>query len=155
MGSRLDSSCDACRLIDGVTEHHSDAGATCTRAVLTGLLRENAKHRIPPVEERFDRQARNEKLMRSVNERIAAIDERAVGWSDPGQLFDFQCECGKISGCNERVLMTLTEYDRVRVQRDRFAVVPGHETDEIEYVVERDARFVIVDKRGDFEQLVE
>ena len=51
--------------------------------------------------------------------------------------------------------MTLGEYERVRGQRDRFAVVPGHETDEIEYVVERDERFVIVDKRDDFEQLVE
>jgi hypothetical protein len=107
------------------------------------------------VEERHERQARNEGLMRTVNERIAAIDERAAAWSEPGQVFDFQCECGKISGCTGRVLMTLDEYDRVRGQRDRFAVVPGHETDEIEYVVERDERFVIVDKRDDFEQLVE
>ena len=107
------------------------------------------------MEERFERQARNEGLMRTVNERIAAIDERAVGWSDPSHLFDFQCECGKISGCTERVLMTLAEYDRVRAQRDRFAVVPGHETDEIEHVVERDARFLIVDKRDEVEKFVE
>jgi hypothetical protein len=107
------------------------------------------------VEERFERQARNEGLMRTVNERIAAIDERAVGWSDASHIFDFQCECGKISGCSERVLMTLSEYDRVRAQRDRFAVVPGHESDEVENVVERNARFVIVDKRDEFEPLVE
>ena len=107
------------------------------------------------MEERFERQARNEGLMRTVNERIAAIDERAVGWSDPSHVFDFQCECGKISGCSERVLMTLSEYDRVRAQRDRFAVVPGHESEEIEHVVERDARFVIVDKRDEFEHLVQ
>ena len=73
--------------------------------------------------------------MRTVNDRIAAIDERSAAWSSPGHLFDFQCECGKISGCSERVLMTLAEYDRVRAQQDRFAVVPGHESDEIEHVV--------------------
>ena len=120
-----------------------------------GFLRKSARHRIPLVEERLERQARNEGLMRTVNERIAAIDERAAGWSDPRHLFDFQCECGRISGCSERVLMTLTEYDRVRAQRDRFAVVPGHESSEIEHVVEHDERFVIVDKRDDFEPLVE
>jgi hypothetical protein len=108
-----------------------------------------------PVEERFARQAVNEGLMRTVNDRIAAIDERAAAWSAPGHLFDFQCECGKISGCDGRVLMTLAEYERVRGQRDRFAVVPGHESDEIERVVERDDRFVIVDKRDDYEPFVE
>jgi len=45
--------------------------------------------------------------------------------------------------------------ERVRHQRDRFGVVPGHETDEIEYVVEQHERFVIVDKRDEVEQLVE
>jgi hypothetical protein len=107
------------------------------------------------VEERFERQARNEDLMRTVNDRIAALDERATGWSGPEQLFDFQCECGKTSGCDARVLMTLAEYERVRQQRDRFAVVPGHETDEIEHVVEQDERFLIVDKRDEVEQFVE
>jgi hypothetical protein len=107
------------------------------------------------VEERFERQARNEALMRTVNDRIAALDERAAGWSGPEHMFDFQCECGKADGCEGRVLMTLAEYERVRQQRDRFAIVPGHETDEIEDVVEQDERFLIVDKRDEVERLVE
>jgi hypothetical protein len=107
------------------------------------------------VEERLERQARNEDMMRSVNDRIAALDKSATEWADPGQQFEFQCECGKTSGCEGRVLMTLAEYERVRRQRDRFAVVPGHETDEIESIVEHDERYVIVDKRDEVEQLVE
>ena len=107
------------------------------------------------MEERFARQAVNEGLMRTVNDRIAAIDERAAGWSAPGHLFDFQCECGETGGCDARMLMTLAEYERVRGQRDRFTVVPGHENDEIEDVVQRDDRFVIVDKRDAYEPLVE
>jgi hypothetical protein len=51
--------------------------------------------------------------------------------------------------------MTLAEYERVRRQRDRFAVVPGHETHDIEYIVEQDERYVIVDKRDVVEHLVE
>jgi hypothetical protein len=40
-------------------------------------------------------------------------------------------------------------------QRDRFAVVPGHEADDIEQVVEQNERFYIVDKRDAVEHLVE
>jgi hypothetical protein len=107
------------------------------------------------VEERFERQARNEDLMRTVNERIAAADERAGGWAAPEERFAFQCECGAAGGCEDRVLMTLADYERVRSQRDRFAIVPGHETPEIEHVVEQDERYLIVDKRDAVEHLVE
>jgi hypothetical protein len=106
------------------------------------------------MEERFERQARNEALMRTVNEQIAAADKRAAGWSLADDQFTFQCECGQI-GCEGRVLMTMSEYERARSQRDRFALVPGHENDQIERVVERNERFVIVDKRDEVEQLVE
>jgi hypothetical protein len=107
------------------------------------------------VKERLERQARNEDMMRSVNDRIAALDKSAAEWAAPDQQFKFQCECGKTDGCAGRVLMTLGEYERVRSQRDRFAVVPGHEADEIESIVEQDERFVIVDKRDEVEHLVE
>jgi len=81
-------------------------------------------------------QARNEALMRTVNDRIKAIDEDAGAWSDPTQRFWFQCECGDSDTCHERVEMTLAEYTPVRSQRDRFAVLPGHQSDQIERVVE-------------------
>jgi hypothetical protein len=106
------------------------------------------------VEERLERQARNEAMLRTVNDRMAALDERAGGWAEKGHPFEFQCECGA-GGCEDRVVMTLDEYEVVRRQRDRFAVVPGHETDEIEDVVERHSRYLIVDKRDEAEDLVE
>ena len=103
---------------------------------------------------RLERQARNESLIRSVNDQIAALDERA-SWAAPEHQFEFQCECGREGGCDGRVLMTLDEYERVRGERDRFAVLPGHESDEIERVVEAADRYVIVDKRDEAEPLVE
>ena len=51
--------------------------------------------------------------------------------------------------------MTLAEYELVHSQRDRFAVLPGHQTDDIEYVVKQDTRYVVVDKRDAYEHLVE
>lgn len=107
------------------------------------------------VRARYELQARNEALLRSVNERIKALDEEGPYWAEPGHRFEFECECGKPSGCGERVEMSLEEYDRVRSQRDRFAVVPGHEAPEIERVVERHERFLIVDKVDAVEPLVE
>jgi hypothetical protein len=49
-------------------------------------------------------------------------------------------------GCEARLQLTLEEYDRVRAQDGRFAIAPGHETNEIEHVIERNDRFLIVDK---------
>jgi len=106
------------------------------------------------VEKRDELQARNEALLRTVNERISALDAEA-GWADAAHLFEFQCECGNPDGCGGRVEMSLSEYGHVRAQRDRFAVVPGHEDDAIEQVVERNERFFIVDKRDAVEHLVE
>jgi hypothetical protein len=104
---------------------------------------------------RLERQARNESLIRTVNEQIAAIDQQATTWAEADQQFEFLCECGRNNGCDDRVLMTLEEYERVRGQRDRFALVPGHESDEIERVVETADRYVIVDKRDEAEPFVQ
>jgi hypothetical protein len=103
------------------------------------------------VDERLEQQARNEALVREVNERISALDRGAAATAD---TFGFHCECGRHGGCAERVWMTIAEYDLVREQDDRFALVPGHETDGLEHVVATSDRFVVVDKVDEAEPLV-
>ena len=104
---------------------------------------------------RHRRQAENEAVFRDVNERRAALDRRAHdAWAEDEELFEFLCECGADGGCEARITMTMQEYDRVRRQDDRFAVAPGHESPEIETVVERRERYVIVDKVAELEPLV-
>jgi hypothetical protein len=108
------------------------------------------------MEERFVRQARNEALVREVNERINTLD-RGADWSgaaDGVDTFGFHCECGRDGGCPEMVWMTLDEYEVVRAQDDRFALAPGHETHRLERVVDENERFVIVDKVDSAEPLV-
>jgi hypothetical protein len=105
---------------------------------------------------RDERQAANEGLFRDVNERRAAMDRQAVeAWAESGELFEFVCECGVEGGCDGRIQMTLREYDAVRQQDDRFPVVPGHESPEIETVVERTERYVVVDKVPELERFVD
>lgn len=101
------------------------------------------------------RRAKNEALHREVNERLAKLDKQAgARWASDGELFEFLCECGAASGCDARVKMLLTDYERVRAQDDQFAVVPGHENLEIERVVDRGEGYVVVDKISELEPYV-
>jgi diaminopimelate decarboxylase len=95
----------------------------------------------------------NEALLREVNERIEEISEDAEqGWMPQDGMIEFHCECGR--ACGGRVRMTLEEYGTVREQDDRFVVVPGHSTPEIERVVDESERYAIVDKLAEAEPLV-
>jgi hypothetical protein len=107
------------------------------------------------MEKRLEPRARNESLLREVNDRIEELSENveAQGIAPEGGLIQFHCECGR-DGCGERVRMTVAEYERVRADNDRFVLAPGHETPEMEVVVESTDRFVVVDKLPDAEPLV-
>ena len=108
------------------------------------------------MQERLERQARNEALVREVNERINALDRDAAGTGAVAgvESFGFHCECGREGGCPQMIWMTLEEYEVVRTQDDRFALAPGHETDGLEHVVAGNERYVIVDKVDEAEPFV-
>jgi hypothetical protein len=101
---------------------------------------------------RQERSARNEALLREVNERIHEVGERLQVLPQDDRL-DFRCECGRPS-CEGYVSMTAPDYERVRSDNDRFVVVPGHEDSEIERVVEQGEGYLVVDKRPEAEPLV-
>jgi predicted ThiF/HesA family dinucleotide-utilizing enzyme len=87
------------------------------------------------------RVALNEATFRKVNEGME------VG-QDPGGLLTFICECGRL-GCNRLLELTRAEYEAVRANPRRFAVLSGHEMEEVEKVVERHDRYLVVEKAGD------
>ncbi len=91
-------------------------------------------------EERFQRRAAAAEINgRRVNE---AIEPQAR----PDRTAVFVCECGNL-GCSETVEISVGEYEEVRVDFDRFFVVPGHEIDEVDEVIERRPAYLIVVKR--------
>jgi hypothetical protein len=104
------------------------------------------------VDPRDERAARNEALLREVNDRIEEVGSRMQVLPDGGQL-DFRCECVR-PDCDALISMGVGEYERLRSDNDRFAVVSGHEDEAIERVVERAERYVIVDKRPEAEPFV-
>jgi hypothetical protein len=99
------------------------------------------------MEARDSRLAKNEALFREVNERIAEITEGlAQGISQPESLDGLVCECADPL-CLERVgPVTIAEYEAVRSDARRFIVATGHESLDVETVVERLPAYSIVEK---------
>ena len=86
----------------------------------------------------------NEALLREVNEAI----ERGIWPGDEQRLIRFRCECAEVE-CNQVVELTLREYEAVRANGRRFALVDGHEWPEAEVVVERHPGYLVVEKPGE------
>jgi len=91
---------------------------------------------------REDRVARNEATSREINERIEDAHEA----TSPDQYIRMVCECGQES-CDRLIAITTSEYERVRSDPQRFAVVRDHVIVDVERVVDETDRFVVVAKR--------
>jgi len=74
-----------------------------------------------------------------------AIQERSAEFGLTAH--EFICECGSAS-CVERIELTQGQYEHVRAEGTRFFVVPGHEQNEVEVVVERQPTYLVVEKDG-------
>jgi len=101
---------------------------------------------------REERLGANEALFREVNERVAEVAEQFFAGETPATL-NFSCECGDLA-CTEQVAMTVDEYEAVRANSRRFAIVPGHGIPEVEDVVARHERYEIIEKHADVDDIV-
>jgi hypothetical protein len=88
--------------------------------------------------------AMNEATFRRINEGMEA-------GQGPAGLLTFACECGRL-GCNRLIQLTRAEYEAVRADGRQFALVDGHELAEVEDVVDRRERYIVVRKRGEPEE---
>jgi len=73
---------------------------------------------------------RNQVLLREVNERIAEVGSP---WS--GDAPAFLCECSH-DDCTELLTLSHPEYERIRSSPNLFMIAPGHESAEVDHVVE-------------------
>ena len=108
---------------------------------------ERGKRGAPPgrrfaIDGSLERLVVNQSLVREVNERIFDVH----GEAKVSEFAEFLCECSR-DACIDVVPMTLEEYEGVRSGATLFLVRPGHELEEIEHVLDRNDRFVLVEKR--------
>jgi hypothetical protein len=85
----------------------------------------------------------NEKLFREVNERVAELHRGVESGPDP----EWVCECGDET-CFDKVALPLADYQEIRARNDWFLVKPGHEKVDVERVVRREERYLVVEKYG-------
>jgi hypothetical protein len=93
------------------------------------------------LEARRARAARNQSVFREVNERIEEFRSTAAAF------VEFVCECA-LERCTEHVSLTLEEYERIRLDSNRFLVLPGHVIPRVEKVIEETDRYLVVSKLG-------
>jgi hypothetical protein len=101
---------------------------------------------------REERIARNEVRFREINERLET-DLRGLPHS-PGERFSFVCECG-LRECRDLVELSFEEYEAVRSDSRSFAILPGHEIDNVEDVIARTERFWTIRKKDETGPVVE
>jgi hypothetical protein len=105
------------------------------------------------VDERARRIGRNEALFRQINEEVEDLNRSLAELTD--ETIHIVCECGNLQ-CQERLVVPMSDYERVRDSPERFFVVPGHEIPDTEDVVESHAPYNVVAKHaGGPERLAE
>ena len=94
------------------------------------------------MDERERRIGLNEALFRQVNDRIEGLNRAFGAITETMQVI---CECGD-AGCVEQITMGVHEYEQLRRDPRRLAVVPGHGDGRVERVVERRETYEVVEK---------
>jgi len=97
--------------------------------------------------------AKNQALFRGINEAVMVWPERRT--APETEKLVFYCECGDAK-CYDRMHLTRPQYEAIRADSARFAVVPGHVFPGAEYAVETHDDYAVVemveDARGICEQ---
>ena len=94
----------------------------------------------------------NEAVFRAVNERIEDLNESFAAVTE---TFRIVCECGD-PGCVTQIAIAHDAYEQVRADPALFIVVPGHESPEIESIVDDRVAYLVVHKHpGLAEQVAE
>ncbi|HET7854984.1 MAG TPA: hypothetical protein VFL41_00860 [Gaiellaceae bacterium] len=101
---------------------------------------------------RDERIAKNEVVMRAANRELQDAEEEVSDGS--ATRLEVLCECGR-DECDGVQTLTLAEFEEVHSRGDRFVVLYGHNTPEIETIVEEREVYLVVDRFGEAEEIAE
>src|SRR6187402_855771 len=109
---------------------------------------------LPPEE---IKQIENEMLFRRANEKVLSdlddLDAHHISEGNPQLvrsedfLLNFKCECSD-ENCDDRILMKLSNYKKLHVERSTFIIKPHHELKPIEKVIEENETYSVVRKNN-------
>ena len=95
------------------------------------------------MDERARRVGRNEALFRQINEEVESLNRGLAELTD--NTIHIVCECGDLV-CQQRLVVPLADYERIRADATLFFVVDGHEIPAVESVVEKTDAYSVVRK---------
>lgn len=88
----------------------------------------------------------NELKTRAANQRVKRVIEHHTPQEEQEKLkIDFYCECSR-ADCQERVTMTLEDYEKIHADGAAFAIAPGHEAPTVERVKQKRGDIAVVEK---------
>jgi predicted DNA-binding protein len=96
-----------------------------------------------------ERRALNEDIFREMNERLEELGEE-FGEANVA----FVCECADPS-CSESLSIPVSVYEAVRSSGRRFVMLPGHQREDVERVIEEHADYLLVEKVGEAGEVAE
>jgi hypothetical protein len=96
-----------------------------------------------------ERRALNENVFRKVNERLEQLGEE---YGD--KAVEFVCECAD-RDCSAPLSIPVSAYEAVRNHARRFVIVPGHQREDVERVVEEHSDHLVVEKLGEAGEVAE
>ena len=99
---------------------------------------------------RAERIAHNEAIFRVGNERMNEWEER----HEDGRLERYLCECANAE-CSDKIELTKSQYEYVRSESRWFVVKPGHETPDVETVIDRHDGWYLIEKDPEVAPIVE
>ena len=94
------------------------------------------------MDERQRRVRRNQALFRTVNEQHEDLDETFAVENDGVEIV---CECGN-GGCVEQIPIPSSEYSRIRSDPTLHILMPGHEDETVEGIVDDARSYLVVRK---------
>jgi hypothetical protein len=101
-----------------------------------------------PKNQSLQRRADNEVIFEKANDVIAKVAQRMQ--DDPEEEVRFLCECSD-SSCAAQVEVTVDEYKDIRRRDNVFILLPRHDDPRIENIVDTNPRFVLVQKKEQFQ----
>lgn len=94
-----------------------------------------------------DKLIKNEQTVRDRNRAFSSTLKKYFGSSKEivNSPLEFVCECSDIT-CKEPIRTTVAEYEKLHKQNNRFLIVKGHKSPQVEKTVKEKGELELVEK---------